>query len=222
MNTGVTIDDGAPINCLLYADDIALVAKSAEDAQRLADEAQRWADTYQLRINAAKTEYLALGARRTHTITLAGATVEAQDNIKYLGFQKSAKDKTLHPTMRLQKAETALRNIQKIFRGLPDIPAQHKLLTAQACVDAVYLYGLEVTSGKKLDKIMKKANVVRRRALRTIMQAPMGTANEILQVDAGWSRIETLIAARKVKMVKRIVDKEPGAIVRRILEKAAL
>ena len=69
---------------------------------------------------------------------------------------------------------------------------------------------------------MKKANVVRRRALRTIMQAPMGTANEILQVDAGWSRIETLIAARKVKMVKRIVDKEPGAIVRRILEKAAL
>ena len=99
---------------------------------------------------------------------------------KYLGFQKSAKDKTLHPTMRLQKAEMALRSVQKIFRSLPELPAKHKLLTAQACVDAAYMYGLEITSGKKLEKIIKKANVVRRRALRTIMQAPMGTANEIL------------------------------------------
>ena len=82
--------------------------------------------------------------------------------------------------MRLQKAEMALRSVQKIFRSLPELPAKHKLLTAQACVDAVYLYGLEITSGKKLEKIIKKANVVRRRALRTIMQAPMGTANEIL------------------------------------------
>ena len=40
-------------------------------------------------------------------------------------------------------------------------------------------------------------------------------------MDAGWSRIETLIAARKVKMVKRIANKEPGAIVRRLLGKAA-
>ena len=52
------------------------------------------------------------------------------------------------------------------------------------------------------------------------MQAPMGTANEILQVDAGWSRIETIVAARKVKMAKRVMNKEPGAIVRRLLTKA--
>ena len=50
----------------------------------------------------------------------------------------------------------------------------------------------------------------------------MGTANEILQIDAGWCKIETLIASRKVKMVKRVMSKDQGAIVRRILEKAAL
>ena len=71
----------------------------------------------------------------------------------------------------------------------------------------MYLYGLEVTSGKQLEKIIKKADVVRRRALRTIMQAPMGVANEILQIDAGWCRIETLVAARKVKLAKRIMSK---------------
>ena len=164
----------------MYADDIALVAKNASDAQRLADEAQHWADTFRLRINATKTEYLTLGTNRQSSIRLAGTDIEAAEQIKYLGFQKSRKDKTLHPRTRLQKAETSLRCVQKIFRNLPDLPAKHKLLTAQACIDAVYLYGLEITSGAQLTKIITKANVVRRKALRTIMQAPMGTANEIL------------------------------------------
>ena len=105
----------------MYADDIALVAKNASDAQRLADETQRWADTYRLRINAAKTEYLAIGTNRQTTIRLAGVDVPPQTEIKYLGFQKHKKDKTLHPRMRLSKAKAALRNIQAIFRSLPDI-----------------------------------------------------------------------------------------------------
>ena len=102
-----------------------------------------------------------------------------------------------------------MRRLQQIYRRLPDISAQHKLIAAKAGVDAVYLYGLEVTSGKQLEKIIKKADVVRRRALRTIMQAPMGVANEILQIDAGWCRIETLVAARKVKLAKRVMSKNP-------------
>ena len=53
-----------------------------------------------------------------------------------------------------------------------------------------------------------------------IMQAPMGTANEILQIDAGWSRIETIVAARKIKLARRIMNKSPQSIPRRMLEKA--
>ena len=35
----------------------------------------------------------------------------------------------------------------------------------------------------------------------------MGVANEILQIDAGWQKIEKIIAGRKIKMAKRIMDK---------------
>ena len=63
----------------MYADDIALVAKNASDAQRLADEAQHWADTFRLRINATKTEYLTLGANRQSSIRLAGTNIEAAE-----------------------------------------------------------------------------------------------------------------------------------------------
>ena len=48
----------------------------------------------------------------------------------------------------------------------------------------------------------------------------MGVANEILQIDAGWQKIETIIFGRKIKMEKRIMDKEPTALARRTLEKA--
>ena len=47
----------------------------------------------------------------------------------------------------------------------------------------------------------------------------MGVANEILQIDAGWNRIETVITARKIKMTKRIMSKEPNALARRIWRK---
>ena len=53
----------------------------------------------------------------------------------------------MHPKVRLQKAQTTLWLVQKICRQLKHLQACHKLRVAQACIDAVYLYGLEVTSG---------------------------------------------------------------------------
>ena len=76
MNTGVKIDEGPMINCLLYADDIALISKNHRDAQILADQAQLWADTHDLTINAEKTEYLVLNAMRSYPIRLAGVEVK--------------------------------------------------------------------------------------------------------------------------------------------------
>ena len=68
---------------------------------------------------------------------------------------------------------------------------------------------------------MQKADVLRRRALRTIMQAPTGTANEVLQIDAGWCRTETVIKARKIKLAKRISEKPDETITKRVMKKAA-
>ena len=76
MNTGVKIDEGPMINCLLYADDIALIAKNHRDTQILAYQAQLWADTHGLTINAEKTEYLVLNAMRAYPIRLAGIEVK--------------------------------------------------------------------------------------------------------------------------------------------------
>ena len=76
MNTGVKIDEDRMINCLLYAEDIALIAKNHRDAQILADQAQLWADTHGLTINAEKTEYLVLNAMRAYPIRLAGVEVK--------------------------------------------------------------------------------------------------------------------------------------------------
>ena len=109
------------------------------------------------------------GTERSDAIRLAGADVAPQTNIKYLGYQMHRNDQTAHPAARLEKAKIAMHNLASTFSQVPDIQAMHKLRAAQACVDAVYLYGLEITSGRRLQKVIGKANIVRRRALRNVM-----------------------------------------------------
>ena len=69
---GIALSDGTQVNCLLYADDIALIAKSAQELQILADNVTIWAEENRLQINADKTEYLALTRNQAGTIRLAG------------------------------------------------------------------------------------------------------------------------------------------------------
>lgn len=57
---GVALSDGSWVNCLLYADDIALVASSTSELQDLANKVTEWASQNKLQINAEKTEYPAL------------------------------------------------------------------------------------------------------------------------------------------------------------------
>ena len=48
----------------------------------------------------------------------------------------------------------------------------------------------------------------------------MGVANEILQIDAGWCKTETLVKTRKIKVIRRILDKPSHSTIKRILMKA--
>lgn len=87
--TGVWLSDMSRVNCLLYADDVALIARNSAELQTLANEVTAWANECRLKINASKTEYLAIGARQNGSINLDGTIVLPNDDIKYLGLRKN-------------------------------------------------------------------------------------------------------------------------------------
>ena len=110
---------------------------------------ETWARSHHLTINTSKTEYLAINAQRTGSITLAGTDIQPSEEIKCLGLQKHRNDKTRHTKARLEKAHNAMRRLQYMLSRTPHISAKHKLLAAQATIDATFLYGIETTSGKR-------------------------------------------------------------------------
>lgn len=220
MEAGVRLSDMTRVNCLLYADDVALIARNAAELQTLADEVTRWARQCKLKINAAKTEYLAIGARQNGSINLDGTMVQPNDDIKYLGYHKNRTDVGTHHAKRLEQAKKTLRNIQSVNRRLPRLAVKHKLHIIQACLDATYLYGIEVTSGTKCSKITAQADVVRRFALRDTLRLPRGVANEVIHIDAGLEYLDTTVRCRRIKLAQKVMNRHDYSLTKRVLRTA--
>ena len=102
---------------------------------------------HRLTINTDKTEYLALNSNFNGTVNLAGTPAHPQPSIKYLGFKKHRKNPREHHDCRLDSAKKALRGVLNTFRRLPHLQVKHKITITKACIEAAYLYGIEITSG---------------------------------------------------------------------------
>ena len=58
INIGIKIDDQNMINCLLYADDIVLIAENETDLQMLIEIVNTWCQKFRLECNLLKTKIL--------------------------------------------------------------------------------------------------------------------------------------------------------------------
>ena len=81
---------GQLIRCLLYADDIVLVADSARDLQRMLDVCQNFADASSFQFSMAKSNVLIFGhdwKKPAEPFLLNGAPMRIVDNYTYLGLE---------------------------------------------------------------------------------------------------------------------------------------
>jgi hypothetical protein len=89
-NIGVGIDIGnSKVSIMLYADDVVLLAESAEDLQCLLDALQQWCDKWKLQINETKSNVVhfrpASVARTQYAFHVKDSAIEIVDRYKYLG-----------------------------------------------------------------------------------------------------------------------------------------
>lgn len=140
----------------------------------------------------------------------------------YLGFKCSIKGKRAHLLHRLQKARIAGRLTSYYLSRLKYLPIKHKLTIAKACVDATYLYGIEVAAEADRRHITKQMDIVRRRVLRRAIGIPRHMANEIIQLDVGWQRIDTIVAVRQIRMLNRIQNLNGDPLVAQVLRAAQM
>lgn len=112
----------------------------------------------------------------------------------------------------MEKATSASFALSSIFYRLPHLGVSTKLNITRGCIKAVFLYGSEIGSKEDTDKTTESMDILLRRHLRNILCSKVSTANETLQLDAGWNRVETEILVRKIRLYAEVVNGERGTL----------
>ena len=174
-----------------------------------------------MKINTSKTEYAIFnGTSNTATIRLAGETITSNPSSTYLGLAKKNDKYKVHFEKRLSKAKSASFALTKIFYRLPHLAVNTHLNISRACIKAVFIYGSEIGSKNDTKKTVEHMNILLRRHLRHIMRSKISTANETLQLDAGWNRTQTEIFVKKVRLYAEVNDGSRGTLANEVAQVA--
>ena len=131
-----------------YADDLALLANTPNQAETLLHSLERAAAGIGLHVNAHKTEYMCYNETGNIT-TLNGASLKLVDKFTYLGSSVSSTENDIDT--RLTKAWTAIDRLSIIWKS--DLTDKMKRSFFQAVVVSILLYGCTTwTLTKRLEK----------------------------------------------------------------------
>ena len=119
-----------------YADDLALLANTPNQAETLLHSLERAEAGIGLHVNAHKTEYMCYNQTGNIT-TLDGASLRLEDKFTYLGSSVSSTENVIDT--RLTKAWTAIDRLSIIWKS--DMTDEMKRSFCQAAVVSILLYG---------------------------------------------------------------------------------
>ena len=146
-----------------YADDIAILANTPDQAETLLHTLERAAAGISLYANAHKTEYMGFN-QIGHISTLDGSSLKLVDKFTYLGNSVSSTEKDIDT--QLTKAWTAIEKLSIIWKS--DLTDKMKRSFFQAAVVSILLYGCTTWTLTKL--LEKKINANYTRMLRAILK----------------------------------------------------
>ena len=145
-----------------YADDIAILANTPNQAETLLHSLEQAAVGIGLHVNAHRTEYMCYN--QTGDIsTLDGTSLKLVDKFTYLGSSVSSTEKDIDT--RLTKAWTAIDRLSIIWKS--DLTDKMKRSFFQAAVVSILLYGC--TTWTLTKRLEKKLDDNHTRMLRAIL-----------------------------------------------------
>jgi hypothetical protein len=141
---GIRVDRGNPVTDLDYADDLALLAESLTDMQRMIDRLDAVASSLGLVISAEKTQTMRTPDTDPTPLLLRGQPLADVDKFCYLGsFITMNGDAGPEVRSRIAKAENAFALLTARLWSIQRIDLSTKMRVYLAAVRPVLLYGCE-------------------------------------------------------------------------------
>ena len=156
------------IRDLLFADDAALVAHSAQDLQTLLNQFSSACSDFGLTISLKKTKILSQGTNILPSIKINCKDIENVDNFVYLGSNVASNaslDKEINS--RIGKASGTFARLTKRVWDNQKLSIRTKANVYRSCVCSTLLYGSETWTLSSVQE--KKLNTFHLRCLRRIL-----------------------------------------------------
>ena len=203
----------------MYADDLALIAFSADELQAMLDIVSQYATKWRYRINSLKSKVFLFGSNRlpATTWTIKDQKVEAVKKHLHLGILRSTAPFTSSRTSRHinlgRSSFFALNWVGTRFGCLHPITAL-RLYTSISLPKM--LYGAELWSLTYTD--LKMLEISHRKILRFIQGLPLRCPKEGVRIFLGCSTIADLITTKKLSFLLSIATLPSEARPRQVLQ----
>lgn len=143
------------VNVLMYADDVILLAKSIEEAQKMLDIVTDFGNEYQIKYNPSKTCVMIESSNKTmkqSKLFLCGKEIVQSDQIKYLGSDIRSNGKArLHIENRKTKSIKSLNWLRNAGILNNDLNIKNKIMLYNIYIKSIMYYGLESVMVNKGD-----------------------------------------------------------------------
>ena len=218
--TGPKMDNiNEPIGCLLWMDDVALIAESSQQLQEMLDITHEIANRYHIEFGEEKSKLLKIGKpKQKPEIKLGTKTLMYTDKYKYLGEVINNKLNLQDHIKALKaKAEAAYQTIltimgNNIFHNI-ELEVAWKLL--ETCIQPIITYAGETWKTTKTE--MRTINQIQEQIIKRILMVPQSTPKEPLYTETGLLDITTIITKKRNKY-KMKLEQKPLSMTTKIMK----
>jgi hypothetical protein len=214
---------GVWVGIVLYADDMALLARSREELEAMMAVVVEYSRRWRFGLNAGKTKVLVVGEKKKERQARAGkdwmlgsAKVEEVEVFKYLGVELRRDGKWTDVAKRLGEKAGAVASILLGMGGVCEkmgMGLRRRLWLALGA--AVMRYGTEVWYPSKGE--LARLELVQRQAGRRVLGCGIRLSDEVVRGELGWWTVRGQQAEAKLRFLGRLLAMPKSRVVRRLL-----
>lgn len=211
--------DNLEIDCLAFADDLAILAENAEDARRQINGLKEIAEMAGLQISYEKTEYMTNRKDAQRHITTKYGKIKRVNKFKYLGelILPNALDKEAI-LARARKMELAFQLTKNIYNK-KSISINAKLRHYNTVVKPEGLYASEclaLNTARQIDEVVKKERKIIRKILGPEYEDGKWKRKSNREIYARIEKITDTMRRRRMTFYGHIKRMDEGRLTKRI------
>jgi hypothetical protein len=210
------------IALLLYADDIVLLASSAQELQAMMNRVAQYATKWRFNINAKKTEVMIFRCGLKHEkkgedssmFRLGDRHINVTSTYKYLGVD--VEDSLCWKRMKQRVIDKASSSLTRAFgmAAVSDVfSAQSAIRIWESVIRPQLEYGAEVWSDCST---WREAEELQRRAAKRILRVPDHTSNEFVLSELGWWTMKSRFVYLRIRFWWHLLSLPSSRLAKRV------